>query len=121
MLRESLLEITVLLCPRAIRSRISSSRSVSSTNSPGWFLLAADWPALYQRMRVDVAEGTTPEWLSRLLMRLFGRMLLGQPKSASDFAIGLDSDIGLDVLNKLPCIHQPTLAIGGDRSNSHLN
>lgn len=77
--------------------------------------LAADWPALYQRMGVDVAEGSTPEWLSRLLMRLFGRMLLGQPKSGSDFAIVLDSDIGLDVVNKLPCIRQPTLVIGGEK------
>ena len=48
-------------------------------------------------------------------MRLFGRMLLGQPKSGSDFAIVLDSDIGLDVVNKLPCIRQPTLVIGGEK------
>src|SRR5687768_17872983 len=29
--------------------------------------LAENWPALYQRMGVDVAEGATPEWLTRLM------------------------------------------------------
>ena len=77
--------------------------------------LAGDWPALYQRMGVDVAEGSTAEWVTHLLMRLFGRMLLGQPKSGSDFAIVLDSDINLDVVEKLPAIRQPTLVIGGEK------
>jgi pimeloyl-ACP methyl ester carboxylesterase len=76
--------------------------------------LAGDWRALYQRMGVDVAEGSTPEWLTRLMMRLFGKALLGTPKSGSDFAIVLDSDINLEVVNKLPLIHQPTLVIGGE-------
>jgi pimeloyl-ACP methyl ester carboxylesterase len=74
-----------------------------------------DWPALYQRMGVDVAEGSTPEWLTRLMMRLFGKALLGSPKSGSDFAIVLDSDIHLDVVKKLPFICQPTLVIGGEK------
>jgi len=77
--------------------------------------LAEDWSALYQRMGVDVAEGATPEWLTRLMMRLFGKMLLGIPKSGSDFAIVLDSDINLDVVDKLPLIRQPTLVIGGEK------
>ena len=77
--------------------------------------LAEDWPALYQRMGVDVAEGATPEWLTRGMMRLFGKMLLGVPKSGSDFAIVLDSDIHLDVADKLPLIRKPTLVIGGER------
>ena len=76
--------------------------------------LAGNWPALYQRMGVDVAEGSTPEWFSRLVMRLFGKTLLGQPKSGSDFAIVLDSDINLDVEHKLPSIRKPTLVIGGE-------
>lgn len=76
--------------------------------------LAGNWPALYERMGVDVAEGSTPEWITRLMMRLFGRLLLGTPKSGSDFAIVLDSDINLNVVDKLPTIHQPTLVIGGE-------
>ena len=76
--------------------------------------LAEDWSALYQRMGVDVAEGATPEWVTRLMMRLFGKMLLGTPKSGYDFAIVLDSDINLDVVEKLPRIRQPTLVIGGE-------
>jgi len=75
--------------------------------------LAEDWPALYARMGVDVAEGSTPEWVTRLMMRLFGRMLLGKPKSGLDFAIVLDSDINLDVVDELPSINRPTLVIGG--------
>ena len=77
--------------------------------------LKEDWQALYQRMGVDVAEGSTPEWLTRLLMRLFGKVLLGSPKSGSDFAIVLDSDINLDVKDKLPAIRQSTLVIGGEK------
>ena len=76
--------------------------------------LAGDWSELYQRMGVDVAEGSTPEWVTRLMMRLFGKTLLGTPKSGSDFAIVLDSDINLDVVDKLPLIRQPTLVIGGE-------
>ena len=76
--------------------------------------LAGDWSALYQRMGIDVAEGSTPEWITRLMMRLFGKALLGTPKSGSDFAIVLDSDINLDVSDKLPLIRQPTLVIGGE-------
>lgn len=76
--------------------------------------LAGDWPALYERMGIDVAEGSTPEWVTRLMMRLFGKALLGTPKSGSDFAIVLDSDINLDVAGKLPLIRQPTLVIGGE-------
>ena len=77
--------------------------------------LQEDWPALYQRMGIDVAEGSTPEWVTRLMMRFFGRMLLGTPKSGSDFAIVLDSDINLAVKDKLPSIRQPTLVIGGEK------
>ncbi|MBL8063968.1 MAG: alpha/beta hydrolase [Anaerolineales bacterium] len=77
--------------------------------------LTENWPALYQRMGIDVAEGSTPEWVTRLMMRLFGKMLLGTPKSGSDFAIVLDSDINLDVAGKLPSIRQPTLVIGGEK------
>ncbi len=77
--------------------------------------LAGDWDALYQRMGVDVAEGSAPEWLTRLMMRFFGKALLGAPKSGSDFAIVLDSDINLDVVDKLPSIRQPTLVIGGEK------
>ena len=76
--------------------------------------LKEDWSALFQRMGMDVAEGSSPEWLTRLMMRLFGSMLLGTPKSGSDFAIVLDSDINLDVVNKLPRIRQPTMVIGGE-------
>ena len=76
--------------------------------------LAGDWPALYQRMGVDVAEGSAPEWVTRLMMRLFGKVLLGTPRSGSDFAIVLDSDINLDVVNKLPYIRKTTLVIGGE-------
>lgn len=76
--------------------------------------LAKDWPALYERMGVDVAEGSTPDWITRLTMRLFGKLLLGTPKSGSDFAVVLDSDINLDVVAKLPCIRKPTLVIGGE-------
>jgi len=75
--------------------------------------LAENWPALYQRMGVDVAEGATPEWVTRLMMKLFGRLLLGKPRSGLDFAIVLDSDIDLDVADKLPRISAPTLVIGG--------
>jgi pimeloyl-ACP methyl ester carboxylesterase len=74
---------------------------------------AEDRQALYERMAVDVAEGSTPEWVTRLSMRLFGSILLGKPKSFSDFAVVLDSDINLDVADKLPCIRKPTLVIGG--------
>lgn len=77
--------------------------------------LKEDWQALYQRMGVDVAEGSAPEWLTRIMMRLFGKALLGSPKSGSDFAIVLDSDINLDVVKKLPSIRQPTLVIGGEK------
>ena len=77
--------------------------------------LAEDWQALYQRMGVDVAEGSAPEWLTRGMMRVFGKALLGSPKSGLDFAIVLDSDINLDVKDKLPAIHQPTLVIGGEK------
>jgi pimeloyl-ACP methyl ester carboxylesterase len=42
-------------------------------------------------------------------------MLLGTPKSGSDFAIVLDSDINLDVVDKLPRINKPTLVIGGEK------
>ena len=77
--------------------------------------LAENWPALYERMGVDVAEGSPPEWITRLMMRLFGKMLLGVPKSGSDFAIVLDSDINLDVVGKLPSIRKPTLVIGGEK------
>jgi pimeloyl-ACP methyl ester carboxylesterase len=77
--------------------------------------LAGDWPALYERMGVDVAEGSAPEWGTRWMMRLFGKMLLGTPKSGSDFAVVLDSDIHLDVVDKLPCIRKPTLVIGGEK------
>lgn len=77
--------------------------------------LKEDWQALYQRMGVDVAEGSTPEWLTRLMMRLFGKALLGAPKSGSDFAIVLDSDINLDVKDKLSNIRQLTLVIGGEK------
>ena len=77
--------------------------------------LAGDWSALYQRMGVDVAEGSTSEWITRLMMRLFGKMLLGTPTSGSDFAIVLDSDINLDVVNKLASICRPTLVIGGEK------
>lgn len=77
--------------------------------------LAEDWQALYQRMGVDVAEGSAPEWLTQGMMRLFGKALLGSPKSGSDFAIVLDSDINLDVEKKLPSIRQPTLVIGGEK------
>jgi pimeloyl-ACP methyl ester carboxylesterase len=66
-------------------------------------------------MGVDVAEGSTPEWVTRWMMRLFGRMLLGRPHSGSDFAVVLDSDIHLDVADKLPCIRRPTLVIGGEK------
>jgi pimeloyl-ACP methyl ester carboxylesterase len=66
-------------------------------------------------MGVDVAEGSAPEWLTGLMMRLFGKALLGSPKSGSDFAIVLDSDINLDVKDKLPSIRQPTLVIGGEK------
>jgi pimeloyl-ACP methyl ester carboxylesterase len=76
--------------------------------------LSADWPALYQRMGVDVAEGSTPEWVTRFMMRLFGKILLGTPRSGSDFATVLDSDINLDVTDGLPRIHCPTLVIGGE-------
>ena len=69
--------------------------------------LAGDRPALYQRMGIDVAEGSTPEWVTRLMMRLFGKLLLGTPKSGSDFAIVLDSDINLDVADKLPVFASP--------------
>jgi len=75
--------------------------------------LAENWPALYQRMGVDVAEGAMPEWLTKLMMRLFGKALLGQPKSGLDFAIVLESDMELDVADKLPRITAPTLVIGG--------
>jgi len=77
--------------------------------------LAGDWPALYQRMGVDVAEGSTPEWLTRLMMRWFGKALLGSPKDGSDFAIVLDSDINLDVADKLASIRHSTLVIGGEQ------
>lgn len=75
--------------------------------------LAENWPALYQRMGIDVAEGGTPEWVTRLMMKLFGKMLLGKPRSGRDFAIVLDSDINLNVKDKLPHIAAPTLVIGG--------
>jgi pimeloyl-ACP methyl ester carboxylesterase len=75
--------------------------------------LAKNWPALYQRMGVDVDEGATPQWLTKLMMRLFGKALLGQPKSGMDFAIVLESDMELDVADKLPRITAPTLVIGG--------
>ena len=75
--------------------------------------LAENWTALYQRMGVDVAEGTAPEWVTRLMMRFFGKALLGQPTSGMDFAIVLESDMNLDVKDKLPRIAAPTLVIGG--------
>ena len=75
--------------------------------------LAENWPALYQRMGVDVAEGATPEWVTKLMMRLFGKALLGQPKNGLDFAIVLESDMELNVADKLPRITAPTLVIGG--------
>jgi pimeloyl-ACP methyl ester carboxylesterase len=74
-----------------------------------------DWPGLRERMGVDMTEGQVPTWLTRLAMRLLGKALLGQPTSGSDLAIVLDSDLNLDVRNKLPRITAPTLVIGGDR------
>lgn len=75
--------------------------------------LAGDWPALWAQMGVDVAEGTAPDWLIRPLMRVFGGALLGAPKSGQDLAVVLESDINLDVRDKLPRITAPTLVIGG--------
>ena len=42
-------------------------------------------------------------------------MLLGTPKSGSDFAIVLDSDINLNIEEKLSSIRKPTLVIGGEK------
>jgi pimeloyl-ACP methyl ester carboxylesterase len=77
--------------------------------------LAGQWPALWERMGVDVAEGGTPEWLIRPLMRWFGGWLLGAPKSGQDLAVVLESDVNLDVADRLPAIKAPTLVIGGAR------
>ncbi|MGQ0603096.1 MAG: alpha/beta fold hydrolase [Anaerolineales bacterium] len=77
--------------------------------------LAGQWPALWERMGVDVAEGATPEWVIRPMMRWFGGLLLGTPKNGSDLAVVLESDMNLDVLDKLPAITAPTLVIGGAR------
>ena len=76
--------------------------------------LAEDWPALYQRMGVDVAEGRAPEWFTRGLMRVFGRVLLGRPSSGQDLAAVLDADLNLDVVGELPQISRSTLVIGGE-------
>lgn len=77
--------------------------------------LAGDWPALWERMGVDVAEGGTPEWLIRPLMRWSGAWLLGTPRNGQDLAVVLESDINLDVTEKLAAIKAPTLVIGGAR------
>jgi pimeloyl-ACP methyl ester carboxylesterase len=77
--------------------------------------LRGNWPDLWERMGVDVAEGATPEWIIRPMMRWFGGALLGRPKSGSDLAVVLESDINLDVTEKLPAITARTLVIGGAR------
>jgi pimeloyl-ACP methyl ester carboxylesterase len=77
--------------------------------------LKGDWPALWERMGVDVAEGGTPEWLIRPMMRWFGGAILGRPKSGSDLAVVLESDVNLEVADRLPAIAAPTLVIGGAR------
>ncbi|MER5674827.1 alpha/beta fold hydrolase [Pseudonocardia alni] len=75
--------------------------------------LAGDWPALHRRMGVDVAEGAVPERIVELGMRLFGRALLGRPRSGLDLATVLDADIGLEVAGSLGLITAPTLVVGG--------
>jgi pimeloyl-ACP methyl ester carboxylesterase len=75
--------------------------------------LAGKWSDLWAQMGVDVAEGNSPEWLVRPMMRLFGGLILGKPKSGQDLAVVLDSDIDLDVEAKLSAITAPTLVIGG--------
>ena len=77
--------------------------------------LAGDWPGLWAQMGVDVAEGSAPEWLIRPLMRAFGGAILGTPKSGQDLAVVLESDMNLEVEDKLPRITAPTLVIGGAR------
>lgn len=77
--------------------------------------LAGDWPGLWAQMGVDVAEGSAPEWLIRPLMRWLGGAILGRPKSGQDLAVVLESDMNLDVADKLPRIVAPTLVIGGAR------
>jgi pimeloyl-ACP methyl ester carboxylesterase len=77
--------------------------------------LAGRWLDLYESMGLAIVEGAMPDWLVRPMMRYFGAAMLGKPKSGSDFAILLDADINLKVLDKLPRITAPTLVIGGDR------
>jgi pimeloyl-ACP methyl ester carboxylesterase len=77
--------------------------------------LAGNWPKLWEQMGVDASEGSTPEWLIRPMMRWFGGAILGKPKSGNDLAVVLESDMNLDVVNKLPEITAPTLVIGGSR------
>lgn len=77
--------------------------------------LAGNWQALWERMGVDVAEGSAPEWLIRPMMRWFGGAILGKPKSGFDLVVVLESDMNLDVENNLPKIKAPTLVIGGAR------
>ncbi|GAA4988066.1 alpha/beta hydrolase [Pseudonocardia tropica] len=76
--------------------------------------LAGDWPALYARMGVDVAEGAVPDAVVRIVMRLAGKSLLGTPCSGADFATVLDSDVHLDVAGSLGRIAAPTLVVGGE-------
>jgi pimeloyl-ACP methyl ester carboxylesterase len=76
--------------------------------------LAGNWLALYESMGLAIVEGQMPDWIVKPMMRRFGAMILGKPKSGMDLAILLDADINLDVYEKLPHISKPTLVIGGD-------
>ncbi len=75
--------------------------------------LAGDWPKLWEQMGIDANESSVPEWVIRPMMRWFGGALLGKPESGGDLAVVLESDMNLDVADKLPRIKAPTLVIGG--------
>ncbi|PYE53155.1 alpha/beta fold hydrolase [Deinococcus yavapaiensis] len=78
--------------------------------------LEGDWPKLWIRMSIDVAEGRTPAWLLGPVMRLLGPKVLGVPSSnGQDLAVVMAADLDLDVADQLPRITAPTLVIGGEQ------
>lgn len=84
-----------------------------STKAAAW-ARAGDWASIYEFLGAAMAEGM-PHWLIRPIMRTFGTSLFGRPTNPEDFAVVLESDIALDVDDKVQRITAPTLIIAGDR------
>ena len=80
-----------------------------------WGLLTRE--GRWQELRADMASATvtgeTNKRLARAFMKVFGRFVIGAPKSPSDFLVTLEADLNHDTTERLNEISAPTLIIGG--------